>query len=402
MEYATNLIINKQYSIGRSAYQIVKFLAEMYDFRIHLIRSEEYGMLLPNTTRWNGLVGMVQRRFVDFGAQSFIYAKSRIPVMDSGFSIIKYRQSFVFCHPKITNQEKNVFLMPLDTKVWLCILGISFVTIVVLIVLHKTKGEDTLQENPTIISTINVIGLLAQQGLTSEHLNSVKSRMILLFFLLLSFTLFQFYSASIVGSLLAPVPRTITTHKRLLKTKLKIVMEEHPSSRIIFKIVTDTDLLNLYETKIKGHEVYVSINDGITKLRDENNVLLTYIDEVADQIKASLSHEQMEQLQVIPLFAQDHRALLYMPLVKEGAMNELVRVGNLKLTEVGLKKFVIDKYSVKLNEKAGKSFDPAVVDFARTASIFYALVIGIMISLIVFIVEFITVRWRKMKRNTLA
>lgn len=217
--------------------------------------------------------------------------------------------------------------------------------------------------------------------------------------MLLSFALFQFYSASIVGSLLTPPPRTITSHKKLAESNLKIILEDHPSSRIIFKLVTDTDLVKLYESRIKGHEAYVSITEGIAKLKSQKKVFLTYIDEAMDQVKASLSHSEMGQLQVIPLFPQDHRALLYMPLTKEAPMNELIRIGNLKLAEVGLKTFIIDKFKAKLTEKSSKSFDPAVVDFERTAPIFYILLIGIMISLITFTVEFITVRYQKIKSN---
>ncbi|XP_063706304.1 glutamate receptor U1-like [Culicoides brevitarsis] len=395
LEYASKPVINNKYTIVRAAYQLVKLFSEMYDFRIHLIRAAEYGMLLPNTSTWTGLAGMVQSGFVDFAAQSFVFSKARVAALDTGFSVMKYRQSFVFCHPKYTNQ-KNVFLMPLSKNVWISIFVVASLTIMSLIILQKMKTLDET-DNSFVVSVINVIGLLAQQGLSSGHLNSVKLRIIIIFFLLLSFTIFQFYSASIVGSLLTPVPRTITSHKKLAESNFKFFLEDHPSSRLIFKLTTDDDILRLYERKIKGSETYVSITEGIQKIKEQNNVLLSYIDEIFDQMQHTLTHEEMDQIQIIPVFPQNHRALLWMPLWKDGPMNEVIRVANLKLGEVGIKKFVIDKYYVTFGDAARKTFDPAVVDFQRTASIFYALIVGIVISLVVFLVEIILNRYHQVR-----
>uniref|UniRef100_A0A336M5B3 CSON010891 protein n=1 Tax=Culicoides sonorensis TaxID=179676 RepID=A0A336M5B3_CULSO len=394
IEYATQLIIDNHFSISRSAYQLVKIYSEIFNFQIHLIRVSEYGMLRPNSAQWNGLVGMIQNRFVDFGAQSFILAKTRVPVMDSGFSVIKYRQFFVFCHPEHTTMQKSAFLMPLSSEVWLSILLIAISTVIVLVILQIFEKQLSLKENQIFIF-INVVGILAQQGLSFDAFKSIKSRIIIIFFLFMSLISFQFYSASIVGSLLTPAPRTITTIKSLYESNMKIIMDDHPSSKIIFKLVTDPDLVKLYETRIKGKEVFVPVREGIDQMKNERKALLTYVDENADLFKKSLTHAQLERLQTIPIFPQDHRALLVMPLVKGAPFNELIRQGNLRLTENGMKKFILDKFNAKLAEKSVKSFDPAVVDFARTAQIFYTLMIGIVLSFIVLVLEIILKRVRK-------
>lgn len=166
-----------------------------------------------------------------------------------------------------------------------------------------------------------VIGVLALQGLYSKIWTSSHARIILLLMLSLSFVIYQFYSTSIVGSLLAPAPRTITTIEKLTETTLKIVMEDNPSNRVIFKVSYGSDLMDLYEKKVKEQEVFVSIENGIEMIRDGRHVFLTNIDESYAYIKQLFSHSEIEQLQEIAFFPQDKiRSTLYIPIQKKIAL----------------------------------------------------------------------------------
>lgn len=386
-EFALNQIISKQMSVSRFPLHLLQLLAQKYNFRIQLKRGRDYGHSNKSTFRWNGMMGMLQRREIDILATSLLFSKERVDVGDSGFDLIKYRQFFIFRHPKNALKKGNVFLMPLNADVWCMVLGVSLCTIVTLVLL--TKFETNTSGNRLSAVMLNIVGMLAQQGITADSCTSTKGRMVLIVFLLLSFVCFQFYSASIVGSLLAPPPRTITTVTKLMESNLKIVLQEHPGSHLIFRVASFSDVANLYERKVKGKEVYLNVGEGLSKVKDGNHALLVYIDDTIDTVKATLTHSEMEELQTIPLIPQDYRAHMYMFLQKDSPFSEAIRVGNIRLGEVGLKAYHLEKWTVKLIKRTNNFYGTAIVDLKRTSSIFYLLLIGHLISFAIFLGELI-------------
>lgn len=341
---------------------------------------------------------MIQKKKVDLGAPSLVFAKSRINFVDSGLSVFKLRLFLLFRHPKYaTTTQKNLFLMPLEEKVWWSIFVVSLVTIIVLMVLYLAeKRKDSNKKNinnPFVISIIiNVIALLAQQGLSYHNLKSFKSKIVIISFLFLSYICFQFYSASIVGSLLVPPIRSITSLKRLTDSNLKIVLEDHPGSHTIFAVSPDSDVAVLYEKKVKGKETFLTTTDGIKLVKQGKHAFLTYVDDISEIIKSTLTHSEVDELQEIPLFHQDHRALLYTLLQKRSPFSEAIRVGNLYLAEVGLQSYHMGKWTSKLTRDFTNSFNFADIDFKRTSSIFYMLCIGYLTSFMVLLGEFIVAK----------
>lgn len=71
---------------------------------------------------------------------------------------------------------------------------------------------------------------------TSETPRLTSRRCIVLLILLFGFLIFQFYSASIVGSLLMEKPKTIKTVRNLIDSPLELGIEEIPYNRDYFKV----------------------------------------------------------------------------------------------------------------------------------------------------------------------
>lgn len=387
VQFASNHAINNKYTIARFPLKIVILISEIYNFQIFLKRSSEYGLPIKNTTRWSGLLGMLHRNEADIGGQSLFYSKARVPVVDSGLSIFKFRQSFIFRHPKYATNQRNVFLMPLQMNVWMGIFVVAFFVVVALYLIHIKDSRDTIEEHPFVIALVNVVGLLAQQGVISDHLTCLKAKIVIFLTLVLSFICFQFYSASIVSSLLTPPVRSITSLPRLTESHIKVILEDHPSSRLVFKTSPDLDLVDVFEKKVKGHDNLVSIEKGISMIKSGPYAFLTTVDEIADMIKANLSRYEIDQLQEISVITQDHRSLIYIPLPKQGAFNELIRVGALKITEVGLKEYHMKNYITNVTNEHSTAFQAAEVDFERTSSIFYFLMFGYLASVAVLLSE---------------
>lgn len=385
MEFALKRVLSNELSVSRFPLQLVQLLSEKYNFRIRLKRVRAYGQLVKNSSNFNGLMGMIQRKEVDVSVTSLFYLKNRVDVAACGFDLLKYRQTFIFRHPSHDLKKRNVFLMPLTYEVWLTIVGVSICTTFILLFIKDKKNNLNFLE-----SLLNVVGMLTQQGIIFDKITSIKGRMVICLFLLLSFVCFQFYAASIVGSLLSPARRTITTTQKLADSHLKIVLEEHPASHSALKNLQDFfGVEYIYEKKIKGNEQYLSVKEGLKKIKTGQYAFLTFIDDAFDDIKATLSDEEMQELQSIPLLVQDHQSIMYMLLAKDSPFNEAIRVGNIQLKEVGLKAYHYEKWTAQLSERSNKLTEKAVVDLNRISSIFYMLMIGYVISLIILVGELI-------------
>lgn len=390
MEFSTKQIISNQYAITRYTLQVSVLISEIYNFKPHIIRSDKFGGRVPNTTKWTGVVGMLQNRVVDLAAHNIAFTTVHLPILDTGFPIFKYRQFFIFRHPKFMSSKKSFFLEPLEMEVWWMIFFTSLCTFLVLFFLniHEDEQRENSITDALSISMINTVGLLCEQGLSSYDIKSIKGKIVIFLFLILSFLCFEFYSASIVGSLLAPEVRTITTIPKLTKSNLKIVLENDEVSGLIFREVTNPDVVELYENKIKGQEIYVSAEDGIKKVKEGRTALLIYVDYIERVLRTTLTHDELEELQSIPLMPQDFRAFFAFPYQKDSPFSELFRVGVLKIIEVGLKEYHWNKWIYNFEKKSNKNlFSYAVVDSQQTAGIFYVLFGGYFVSLIILLGE---------------
>lgn len=216
----------------------------MYNFKVKIKRASSSGYLKPYSSNWSGVTGMMQRKEIDISNAAMVYSIPRHDVLDSGLAASKFRQFFLFRHPSSAGHLTNVYLAPLDYLVWICILLVSALAAIIFYFIYVyEKPLHDGDTNPFTTAVLIVIGALAQQG--TDTPSSFHSRISYFFFLLLAFFCFQFYSAQIVGSLLAPEPRTITNLKRLRASSLKMVLEDVPTSTPMFNISNNNEAVEL-------------------------------------------------------------------------------------------------------------------------------------------------------------
>uniref|UniRef100_A0A336M2T7 CSON010892 protein n=1 Tax=Culicoides sonorensis TaxID=179676 RepID=A0A336M2T7_CULSO len=388
-EFALNHVISNENSISRNPLQILQLMAQKYNFKITLRRCKEIGLKNQNDSNWNGILGMLQRNEADLTGTALIFGKTRLPIVGSGFSVFKYRQFLIFRHPTKSSTGRNVFLMPLSDGVWWSLMTVTLCTIITLITVSRLRSGG-------MIVIVNVIGMLSQQGISTENFSSIKARGVTILFLFLSFICFQFYSASIVGSLLTTAPRSIRTLDKLTQSHFKVILEDTPISRTIFSVGVTSDVDNFYEKKVVGNKTYLSVTDGIAQVKKGSFAFLVYVDEISDVIKRTLTHNEIKELQEIPLFPQDHRAFLCYMIQKNSPFKETIRVGTLRLIEIGLKSYHGNKWTVKITESEGHGLGTAIVDFDRVSSIFYFLFTGYLISFLLLLCEFICTKIEKL------
>ncbi|XP_037939521.1 ionotropic receptor 75a [Teleopsis dalmanni] len=98
-------------------------------------------------------------------------------------------------------------------------------------------------------STLFYIGSICQQGLAFST-TFFSGRCIVITSLFFSFSIYQFYSASIVGTLLMEKPKTIRTLRDLVHSSLEIGIEDLPYNRDFFLRTKDPDAIELYAKKV--------------------------------------------------------------------------------------------------------------------------------------------------------
>lgn len=366
-------------------------LSDLYNFKIHIKKAITWGYPVRNKPgEWDGVVGMLQRHEADFGAVALTYLPGRQPIMDSGLSVQKFRQYLIFRHPHTTKGMKNVFVTPLQTKVWIVLFSILLLTTIFLYVtyLHDIKERKLIDNSPFISSMITVVAIISNQGIIGNF-NSMQARIILLFSLILSIVCLQFYSASIVSSLLTPAPRTITTMKDLAESDLEVIMEDIPTSKAAFRVTIDENAILLRETKIVKHNELYSIEEGVALVKKGNYAFYTYVDYAYDFMKNTFTHSELDDLQEITFYPPDHRSMLYMAIEKHSPFKELIRVGNQKFIETGIKSYVTSKFTSKTprGNLNSQMFKNAVVDIQSFSSLLYMLCIGMIFSFVIFIFE---------------
>lgn len=279
--------------------------------------------------------------------------------------------------------------MPLSNNVWWTVFVISTITIAILASIYhheRFKHQDT--NHIFSVSALTVFGIIGQQGCdTSGKFTSLQARIVLLFTLVMSFCCYQFYSASIVGSLLSPPIWTINSIKKLTESNLKIILENVGTSVLAFKLAPMEDVQNLYKKKVEGKEEFLSPEDGIKKVQKGGVAFFTIVDYTYYKMKRQFSYTELDDLQELPLYPEDHRSTLYLPIQKYSPFKEIFRIGNLKIHETGLYEYHFAKHTFKKPIGDFSKWRTAEVDFGSTCSILYFLLYGYLISIVVFIIE---------------
>lgn len=91
-------------------------------------------------------------------------------------------------------------------------------------------------------SVLFFVGIICQQGLGFST-SFISGRTIVITSLLFSFSIYQFYSASIVGTLLMEKPKTIKTLNDLVHSSLQVGVEDIVYNRDYFLVSSTSFLL---------------------------------------------------------------------------------------------------------------------------------------------------------------
>ncbi|XP_023296637.2 uncharacterized protein LOC111679316 [Lucilia cuprina] len=342
-EYLTSHYDTHLDSMNRFNFALLSHVRELFNFSFILSKTATWGYL--KNGKFDGMIGALVRKQADIGGSPIFFRIERAKVIDYTSRTWVARPCFIFRHPRSTKKDRIVFLQPFSNDVWVFLAVCGFITIFLLWVLTSLERKfdpdefeantgtdmkaferlmsaamEDRRENKEMVSVkgggfkkwfvrwgglfcgqnavddksrrrvglffeslLFYIGSICQQGLSFSTF-FFSGRCIVITSLFFSFSIYQFYSASIVGTLLMEKPKTIRTLKDLIHSNLEIGVEDIVYNRDYFLRTKDPDAQELYAKKVTS--VPTTGDTGFVDGPPDNFVLPTQMTEMTDAQKA--------------------------------------------------------------------------------------------------------------------
>ncbi|XP_015592504.1 probable glutamate receptor isoform X2 [Cephus cinctus] len=275
MTYISNPINRHLDTMHRFNYALLLQLRDYYNYTMILTQSETWGYLINGS--FNGLLGDMIKGLVDVGVTPLQFKRERIDVAEFTVQTYLARPSFFLRHPKKTS-VRNGFLKPFREEVWWIVVAVGFIY---WLILWLTSKLELYYRNRMPFSKINLevgfetgficMAAISQQGLTDSP-RLYSGRIVFLSLFVWALLLYQFYSASIVGSLLAEPPRYINDLKDLLESNLEIGIDDIAYNYDFFATTSDPVALELYKRKVAPNKyrkkpAFYNHTEGLRKVK---------------------------------------------------------------------------------------------------------------------------------------
>uniref|UniRef100_A0AAG5D9C2 Ionotropic glutamate receptor L-glutamate and glycine-binding domain-containing protein n=1 Tax=Anopheles atroparvus TaxID=41427 RepID=A0AAG5D9C2_ANOAO len=309
-------------SVHRYNYGLMSILKDFYNFTFVNRRTKSWGYLRNGT--FDGMIGALSRREVDLGGSPMFFRQERHRVVSYTTRTFIERPCFIFRHPPRKDAVKNPFLLPFQIIVWYLMVVWGLILVVVLSLSFYFQDSGVCQQG-------NGDGIFFTRSCTS------------FFILLFGYLMFQYYSASIVGSLLMEQPKSIKTLRSLIDSRLTLGIEDIPYSRDYFVRTTDADSLELYRTRIEYYDAHTGRNeshflpavDGLRLVRDGGYAFHVAISAAYRIIRQTFGERDICELSEIDMFPVSSQWMVAI-VQKNSPYRDVITYGLRRLNEAGL------------------------------------------------------------------
>ncbi|XP_034935547.1 ionotropic receptor 75a-like [Chelonus insularis] len=387
-------------TMHRYNYALILQMRDYYNFTINLKKGTTWGYLTNGS--FNGIIGDMIKGIVDFGATPFQFKPERIDVCEFTVQTWPARAAIIFRHPK-TNDLNNPFLKPFEIHVWYWVLIFSTVNWALLYLATKLEKMIIKESTPTLNTylasetALITVAAVSQQGL-GESPKLFSGRIIFLSILFWAFLLYQFYSASIVGSLLAKKPRWINTLKDLVESNLEIGIEDMAYNHDFFATTTDSIAQRLYQEKVaitkkRKKANFFPFEEGLEKLRRGGFAFQVDVASAYKLIDDTFTPEEICDLVEIQLFPTKHTATA---TAKHSPFKKMVTYGMRQIVEHGMAQRLRHIWMPRKPEcPESHNSEPLPVTLTEFSPTLFLLSYGCIQSLIIMIGEKFTSQWRR-------
>nr|QEI46868.1 ionotropic receptor 64a [Galleria mellonella] len=251
-------------------FTVLMYLQEMFNYSYELRRVLSWGY--NRNGSFDGIVGALQRQEADLSGSSLFFRSDRARLIDYIIETWPSRQCFIFRHPKHPGAFYTVFTRPLTTEVWYCIICMLVISATILGIMFKLKTQRVNDDAESSFSLAFLFSwsAICQQGMGIQSRTmkaSMKIAVLVIF--VYALTLYQYYNAIVVSTLLHESPKNIRTLEDLLKSNIKAGAEDVLYTKDYFMRTTDPIALEIYNKKIatSNHYNFFSPSYGMARVK---------------------------------------------------------------------------------------------------------------------------------------
>lgn len=226
-------------TITKKNYFLTKYLAQDLNATLQFSYVNSWGYRDPKTGRFSGMIGELQSNVADLGGTALFLTADRIKEIDYLSMTTPTRAKFIFRSPKLSFTD-NVFLLPFNGSVWMCIVSFIILSGVLLLIIMKVELRCTNVRygsgvQPNLMDAVmNMFGTSCQQGSYLEP-KSLPAKCLILLSLIILMFLYASYSANIVALIQSPSHR-IRTVEDLLNSRLETEAEDTVYNKYYFMV----------------------------------------------------------------------------------------------------------------------------------------------------------------------
>ncbi|KAG7301285.1 hypothetical protein JYU34_014206 [Plutella xylostella] len=379
-------------------FTLLKYLRDMYNFNYELKRTTSWGYLNESAGgAFDGMIGALQRGEIDIGGSPVFFRAERFKVLDYYMETWRSKQCFIFRHPKRVGAFYTIFTRPLSTSVWLStalLLALSSAMLGLLLRTRalRTRGDD--DDESMSIALLSIWSAVCQQGMTVQR-NSSAVKLVIFSTFVFSLTLYQYYNAVVVSTLLREPPKNIRSLEDLLKSDLKTGVEDVLYNIDFFRHTTNPIAIQLYNEKVVTHNQRNFFKADYGMARVKQGGFAFHVDSSSGYriMRRTFVEREVCEVQEVPLFPPQNMVAT----VKKGSPYKgILAYGLRKMAESGLMhriRTVWDEPKPACVRTPDSSvFSVSVVEFSTPLLL---LACGVVLALIVLAGEIAVCRWQR-------
>ncbi|CAD0203326.1 unnamed protein product [Chrysodeixis includens] len=373
-------------TVHRMKYFIMmKFMRDMFNISYDMHRVSTWGY--QRNGSFDGMVNALYRGLADIGGAPVFFRIDRGEHVQYISEVWMSRHSFIFRHPKYPRGFYTIYTRPLSDVVWYCVVALLVVTALVLwgmLVVQNNTGDN--EDSSLSFAGLVIWGAICQQAVTMNR-EATSTKLVIFLTFVYTVTLYQYYNATIVSSLLLEPPRDIRTLKDLLHSDLKAGAHDIVYDRDYFKRTTDPIAIMLYQKKMamSPHNNFFTPEEGIAMVKKGGFAFHIDTTVAFPIIKATFKEREICDTNLVQMYPLQRMGVV---IRKNSPYKEHIAYGIRRIYEVGLPPRIQSEIDVPMPACAHTP-DTSVfcVGIREFSTPILALVVGMTTSVVILVVE---------------
>ncbi|XP_037942980.1 ionotropic receptor 75a [Teleopsis dalmanni] len=406
LEYISDTEYHKEHdTMQRKIFALMKMVEPMLNTSFDVLFTDTWGANVNGS--WDGVIGQLVRNEIEFSVCPIRFTSERTLFITYSPELHIEYVNFIFRHPR-RNVIRNIFFEPLADEVWWSVLAVTGLMILLLaIFVHHKQQQLEVKSNASIHVDIPiekrldfiifiVLEAIFMQGPAPAIFHLISTRTLIITTCIFSVMLLQFYSAFIVGSLLATLPHSITTVEALYNSSLDIGMEDVVYNYELFANIRSPIAHEIYANRISKHSKgnIVTLERGVERIGRGGFAFYVGTNRAYRILKSTLNDAEFCELQEIQLSAP---YLTSSALRKNSIYREHLANCILTFRTSGLMRYNEILWEIRktdCNLEQNKDFE---VDIEHFTPLLIFLGMAMLQSVIVLLIEMLWFRRKKMK-----